>query len=411
MEKGFINYLRGHVRIRIKGNSYDRFLNLCAFHGILLWDLRPCGEEYEANITVRDFKRLKEIVKKSHARVVITRRQGLPFFIHKYRRRKFYLAGIAFALLFMFWLSGHIWNITVDGNLSQSDDVIFEYLQTRGIWHGMLKSKVDCKDLAADIRNYFSDFAWVAAELQGTRLLIHVKEGVLGNASDMAGEEEAPSSLAAAKSGTVVSILVRAGRPLVEAGDTVEKGDLLVSGVLPIYNDSGELSARQYVASDADILLETQTAYRDVLELAVQEKRYTGREKSRWMLRIGDASFALPGSFGGYQQYEVLTQLTQLRLSANFYLPLYIQKYTVKEYEKQEVVYNKSQAEGILRSNFQYFTKNLEEKGVQIFENDVKIKWDEKTATAAGDLTTREAAVRSIPVEDTEEELLNHEYG
>lgn len=411
MGERFLTYLKGYVRIRIRGNSYDRFLNLCAFHGILLWDLQPCGEEYEADITVKDFKRLKEIVKKSHARVVITRRQGLPFFIHKYRRRKFYLVGIVFALFFMFWLSGHIWNITVDGNLSQSDDVIFEYLETQGICHGMVKSRVDCRELAAEIRNYFSDFAWVAAELQGTRLLIHVKEGVLENASDTDSREGEPSSLAASKSGTVASILVRAGRPLVEAGDTVEKGDLLVSGVLPIYNDSGELCARQYVASDADILLETRTPYRDVLNLKAWQKQYTGREKKRYLLRIGGMSFALPGALGGFQQYDVLTQLTQLRLSANFYLPLYVQKYTVKEYEKTEVVYNKEQAEGILRSNFQYFTKKLEEKGVQIFENDVKIKWDEKTVTASGALTTREAAVRIVPVEDTEEELLDHEYG
>lgn len=410
MENRFLNYLRGHVRIRIRGNSYDRFLNLCAFHGIFLWDLRPCGEAYEANVTVKDFKKLKEIVKKSHASVVIIRRQGLPFFIHKYRKRKFYLVSIACAVFFMFWLSAHIWNITVDGNLSQSDDVIFEYLNTQGICHGMLKSKVDCKELAAEIRNYFSDFAWVAAELQGTRLLIHVKEGVLGNETDTDGKELTPTSLAAAKSGTVVSILVRSGRPLVEAGDTVEKGDLLVSGLLPIYNDSGELSSRQYVASDADVILETQTSYQDVLSLSAVQKQYTGREKIRWLLRIGDTSFALPGTFRDFQQYDILSQLTQLRLSPNFYLPLYIQKYTVKEYEKQKIVYKKEDAEEILRSNFQYFTKNLEEKGVQIFQNDVKIKWDEKTVTASGNLTTREAAVRTIPVEDTEEELLTHEY-
>ncbi len=413
MENRILNYMTGHVRIRIRGNSYDRFLNLCAFHGITLWDLRPSREAYEANITVKDFRKLKAIARKSHTRVRIVRRRGLPFFIHKYRKRKFYLVSILFAAFFMFWLSGHIWNITVDGNLSQSDDVIFEYLSASGIRHGMVKSRVDCKELALDIRSYFSDFAWVAAELQGTRLLIHVKEGILGrDAQDDESETlHRPTSLAAVKSGKVVSILVRSGRPLVEAGDTVEKGDLLVSGLLPIYNDSGDLVSVQYASSDADIILETSLAYEDSLELTASQKEYTGREKKRWLLRIGDVSFALPGALAVFEQCDILSKLTQIRLFENFYLPLYIQKYTVKEYTEHEIVYDKTRAKEILRSNYQYFQKKLEEKGVQIFQNDVKIKWDESTATAYGNLTIREAAVRSIPSQDTEEEVPDHDYG
>jgi similar to stage IV sporulation protein len=77
----------------------------------------------------------------------------------------------------------------------------------------------------------------------------------------------------------------------------------------------------------------------------------------------------------------------------------------------QRVTYTQKQAETILNSNFQYFAKKLQEKGVQIFENNVKIKWNEKSAIASGSLTVREEAVRRVPVEDTEEELLKYEYG
>ena len=87
MEQRILNYWSGCVQIQIVGNSYDRFLNLCAYHGIRLWNLRASGDSYTAYLSRRDFKKLKSIVKKSHVRVCITRMHGFPFFLHKYRKR------------------------------------------------------------------------------------------------------------------------------------------------------------------------------------------------------------------------------------------------------------------------------------------------------------------------------------
>ena len=425
MEQQIVNLWKGYVRIRITGNSYDRFLNLCAFHGVRLWNLIPSGDSYEANIGRKDFKKLKAIVRKSHAAVCITQKHGFPFFIHKYRKRKVYVSGIAAAVLFMVWLSAHIWNITIEGNVSQTDDVIFEYLTQEGIIHGMRKSEVDCRALASEIRNYFTQFSWVAAELKGTRLIIHVREGILGTqlshmqSDGMAtvgeiGEDgtAAATDLIASAAGTVESVYVRHGLALVKAGDAVEKGEILVSGALPVKDDGGEICAWQYTDADADIVIRTERRYRDCVELVHTEKKYTGREKKNYLLRIGNQPFSLPDTFGAFENCTILSEITQLQLMENFYLPVYVQKFTAKEYENEEILYTKEQASEILKGNFQYFMKNLEEKGVQIFENDVKIEWNEKSAVAAGILTTGEAAVsRAVSVQTTKEELLEHEHG
>ena len=47
----------------------------------------------------------------------------------------------------------HIWNINIEGNVSLTEDVIIEYLEQSGIVHGMNKKQIDCKELAANIRN------------------------------------------------------------------------------------------------------------------------------------------------------------------------------------------------------------------------------------------------------------------
>lgn len=398
MEGHMLDQLRGYVRICIEGNSYDRFLNLCAYHEIRLWDLRPAGERYEANLSRADFFRLKAIVKKSRVRLRIVRRYGLPFFLHRYRKRRWYVIGMGAALCLMLWLSAHVWKIDIDGNLAQTDDAIFEYLAHSGIYHGMRKSGIDCKALAAQIRNQFTEFSWVAVELNGTQLQIHVREGTFFDEDSelpypMGNTAEAPSDLTATESGTVLSLYVRRGLPLVEIGDEVEKGQILVSGTLPVYNDSAEISSYQYVAADADVVIRTQLSYCDSVHTAEQKKDYTGRERTGYLLEIGSLPFALPTSFGALSQYDVTGTVVQLKLAEHFYLPIYLKRFTAKEYEKREIHYTKEELQSILNSNLQYFMKNLEEKGVQIFENDVKIEWTENSASAVGTLTVGKPAV------------------
>lgn len=430
MEQRILSFLKGSVKILICGSSCDRFLNLCAFHSIRIRSLLPTENAYTAEVSVRDFRRLRPIVRKSHVRIRILKRQGLPFFLYQYRKRKFYLAGIGAAVLFMIWLSSHIWNISIEGNLSQTDDAVFEYLDQNGIIHGMSKSQIDCKELADQIRDYFSQFSWVSVQLKGTRLLIEVKEGrFLKQEEEMSNtvlqsNEQAESSvqaedssefqtasLAASAGGIVRSIYVRKGVPLVKAGDEVSIGTLLVSGAVPICDDSQVIVSWQYVNADADIVIETKMQYEDEIFLETEEHIYTGQEDSAWQIQVGTALFALPTSFPKFGSCSIVTDLKQLEPMKNFYLPIYLRKFTAKEYKVQQVVHTKEETEQLLRSNLEYFIKKLEEKGVQIFENDVKIEWNEMSARAAGILTLGEPAFQSVAVGTTEEELLKNEYG
>ena len=67
-------------------------------------------------------------------------------------------------------------------------------------------------------------------------------------------KDETPRSLTAAKDGVITRMVVRSGKAQAEPGDTVQQGQLLVSGVVPIYNDAQELVNEQYVLSLIHIL-------------------------------------------------------------------------------------------------------------------------------------------------------------
>ena len=116
----FPDFLAGYVRIQVSGDACERFFNLCAYHRLKLWRLLPEAEAYTACISVRDFRKLKTLVKKSHVRLRITERHGLPFFIRKYRRRRLWVLGFLAAVWLLLWLGAHVWRITLNGNVRQT---------------------------------------------------------------------------------------------------------------------------------------------------------------------------------------------------------------------------------------------------------------------------------------------------
>lgn len=74
-----LQYIRGYLFIRVTGYSAERFLNACRHRGIRLWNMHPAGNAYEMNISIRGFRKIKPIVRKTGVRVIITGREGLPF--------------------------------------------------------------------------------------------------------------------------------------------------------------------------------------------------------------------------------------------------------------------------------------------------------------------------------------------
>lgn len=59
------HYGKGYVRIKAYTQSPERFLNLCAYHKITVWNLVNKNDIYEMNISIPDFFRLKNICKKN----------------------------------------------------------------------------------------------------------------------------------------------------------------------------------------------------------------------------------------------------------------------------------------------------------------------------------------------------------
>lgn len=386
MIQRIIRYVQGYVKIRIKGYSPERFLNLCRYHKIYIWGLTPCDNAYEMYVSLKGFRRLRPLVRKTHTKVVLIKRYGLPFFIYKHRKRKVFFLSMILCMILLWIYSGHIWDIHFEGNEKWTDQVLLEFLGSNDVFPGMPKSQVDCAQIVKDIRKEYDDIVWVSASIDGSRLRIQVKENEDTTGPDSQADS-APKDLIASEDGVITNIITRSGVPQVHVGDTVKKGDILVSGRIEVLNDAAEVIGYQYQQSDADIYADTVQEYSDSIPVTYTEKQYDPKKQRRlWMLQIGPCMFTAGTGNHNYKNWEKYSSWHQIRLGENFYLPVSYGSIWIRSYTLIEKKYSKKQLQEQLSQNFTYFSKELEEKGIQICENSVKIHLNANSAVAEGSL-------------------------
>lgn len=412
MIRSFIRWLQGYIRLCVAGYSPERFLNMCCFHNLFIWGLEPTEKGYEMYMSISDFRKLKPIIRKTHTKVTLEGRYGFPFFLARYRKRKLFFAGLFLCAVLLRAYSLFIWDIHFEGNERYPDTTLAEFLESEGVAPAMLRSRVDCPGIVKAIRKEYNDIVWVSASIDGSRLKIQVKENEdtfpEKDASVVPdGGEEKPVDLIASTDGVVTKIVTRSGVPQVHVGDTVKKGDILVLGRVEVVNDSQEVVSYQYHRSDADVFADTQMEYTDTLPLTYQEKVYDGKKKYQPFIRLADWTVSVGSIKNKYEHSERVTEETQIRLGENFYLPLFYGMKSVKSYSLVERTYSEEEARRLLSLDFKRFCEDLEEKGVQIRENNVKIHLYEDSASASGTVylnerITEEADTEILTVERKE---------
>ena len=134
--------LSGSVTILVRGNQLERFLNLCRSRNISMEHIRRKEGQITARIKIRDFFRLRPVRNKTGVHIQVTEKQGMPFFFLRSKKRKAFFAGFSLGLVLLFFLSGRIWNIHIQGNVQNSKPEILEFLEKQGVSHGMAKASV-----------------------------------------------------------------------------------------------------------------------------------------------------------------------------------------------------------------------------------------------------------------------------
>lgn len=395
---GLFRFFRGYLRIKVWGYSPERFMNLCCNHNILLWDIEKCGSEsYQMNISLNGYFQLRPFVRKTGTKVAVLGKYGLPFLVPRLKLHSFFLIGIAATLCFLFWTTGYIWKIDMEGNVAITKEELTGFLEEQNVKIGSPKSRISVENLEKAIRNEFSLVTWTSIQIQGTKLWIQIKENDKLFAEPE--NETKESDLAASKDGIISSIITRNGVPNVSAGDEVKAGDILVSGKVPIYNDAGEVINYHYYAADADVYLECDYSFTVSMPATYILHKYTGKEYKGIYLKLYDKEFFFP-DYREKENCDVTENRKQVQVLEQWFLPFFFGMNYYKEYVPVKTSYTKEEVKAYFSKEINTFVVSLEEKGVQFIEKDVKIEKDGSYWKAAANFHVIEKTGEPVPIED-----------
>ena len=389
----------GYYEIGIKAEDFKRFFGICTFHGIsfLKMNLSECEEETNTcfcRIRCDRYERLKEIAKKTNVELTIVKKHGFPVLIEYIKLHIWFLIGAVTALFLLIGLSRRIWDIQVDGNEYYGFEQFQRFLETEEIRSGIRMSDVNCMDLSAAVRENFTKVTWASSEIDGCKLIIHIKENVITE-SEISASEVAAYDLVSDKDGIIEEILVRKGVAQVEIGQSVEKGDLLISGWIPIKNDAAEVVAQEAVESDGDVKISCEYSYYDEIEREWLENQII-EENNLPVFQIGDYRFEMfwptfqKNSENNEQFVEKIYIERKMKITDTFLLPVRIGTCKQLIYEKNPQNYTDSQLKEIAENRFQEFCTNLEKKGVQIYQNNVKMVISDVSCVMSGKISVIE---------------------
>lgn len=418
------------MKVRIEGRGIERFFNIAAQRGIMIEKIEtkeiPAAEhdrhdnrvekneleneERKQGKTVcfqtspKDFKRLKSIARKTDVLLRITEKHGFPFLLILGRRRSLWVGGLAAFFLLICLSSFYVWDISFEGNHRFTDETLLHFMATVPVQCGMRKSRISCTELEKRIRNAFPEISWVSAELTGTRLTIHLREN--NRILQARLEPESPCELTAGTDGTVTRIIVRNGKARVKVGDTVKAGDVLVSGELPLYDDFETLVKINKVHADAEVYAKTTRTVEWKCPETKEIRARTGKRRRGIFFKFLDLEFCfLMPDLKKESTWELFMEESQLKLSKNFYLPVYGGILTAEEYVPYEKVLTEAEISESADRYLNEYLQNFTEKGIQILGSDVRIERSESHWTIHGTLTVVEDIAKESPIPEDQEEI------
>ena len=241
-----------------------------------------------------------------------------------------FLTGFILFFLIVFLLSSFIWKIEINGLEQTPQEKVVEYLGDNGIMSGTPKIRISEDEVELLLMNEYNYFSFIEVQKKGVKLIIDIKEETI---SPEKVDRSYPANIIA-KKGLVEKVVARNGDALVEAGEIVREGQVLISGAM-LTNES-EI---YLVHAEGEILARTRYESEVIEPIVKKIERETGNIFKQKGLKINNRGvrFIKDIPFTDYKEYIIEEKLFDFDIID---IPINIITYEYREIEIEEIKQN-----------------------------------------------------------------------
>lgn len=190
---------------------------------------------------------------------------GLPGLLRRLLGRPGLVVGGVLGLLLFLSSQSVFWDIRISGNTAVSDYTVRQSLAACGLEVGTPIRGFEADVIENNVLLLNDRLAWLSVNRKGTVAYVEVREAVKPPET----QPDTPRDVVAAEGGVIEYVELESGNVRVKAGQTVGKGDVLVSGIY----DSTQLGVRLESAK-ARVFARTTRVFSVQIPLSYEQKNY-----------------------------------------------------------------------------------------------------------------------------------------
>ena len=272
-------FMAGRVVLSVQGMNIEALVNRCTAAGVPIRRLRRvdgCTAEMETSQSCE--QTVRELARRCFCDVTVLKRRGGREWTGLIKRRASLLFMLGAAVTGLLLSSLFIWRIEVVGNSALTDAEVLRCAAQCGVRIGAYWPDMDADDIRSRVLLAEDRLGWLGIAVRGSTATVQVLERT--EPPEIYAESR-PADVVAAKTGVVSSVSVQNGKSAVSRGETVIKGEVLISGTVDSLSRP-DRTVHALGEVQADTWYELTSACP-----STAEKKTPGAHKNRFALIVG----------------------------------------------------------------------------------------------------------------------------
>ena len=266
----------GCLLIRVEGDT-TRFINRCAEEEISAERFCSTDGVLFGYIPQKDFKRAQYLAEEIDCELAVLEKDGVSYTLQRYRRRLGLIVWPAVLTGVLLFSQCFAWAMSVNGLSEIDESLVIAAAEDAGLKIGSFLPSVDMQAVADHILETIPGVGYCAVNKIGSHVEIEINEA----AQIPTVLPTDPCDIIAAETGTIVYLEVYNGQESVKTGETVGKGQQIVTGI----TESADGKTR-YVHASALVVADAKFTREFSLEINQKEREYLGDQQVRWSVEL-----------------------------------------------------------------------------------------------------------------------------